>query len=167
MLDDDASVRRLYDAYGGELLAVAHRALGDRHAAEDVVQEVFVKAWKARRSFDPRVSSERTWLHAIARNAVIDRMRRTRPADGLEGTHEHLAAHDRPEDVLDRVVLATALRRLPEAQRTAVLEVHWRGRTSADLARELGEPEGTIRNRVFTGLRALRAGLDEMGWGRA
>jgi RNA polymerase sigma-70 factor (ECF subfamily) len=164
MLEDDASVRRLYDAYGAELLGVATRALGDRHLAEDVVQEVFVKAWRARASFDPRVASERTWLHSIARNAVSDRLRRSRPVEPLE---DQPSTSQREDEVLDRVVLASALRRLPDKQRQAVLEVHWRGRSSADLARELGEPEGTVRSRVFTGLRTLREGLDEMGWGRA
>ncbi len=77
-------VREAYAAHGAELYRFALRQLGDGGAAQDVVQEVFVRAWRASGSYDPRLASLRTWLFAIARNAVVDEARRSavRPWQG-------------------------------------------------------------------------------------
>ena len=57
-----------------------------------------------------------------------------------------------------------ALRKLGEEHRVALVEVHYKGRPYADVARDLGVPPGTVKSRVFYGLRAMRLALEEMGW---
>lgn len=163
----DAELRSVYEAHAPELLRFATRALGDAALAEDVVQEAFVRAWRASSRYDPRRATQRTWLFAILRNAVIDaaRARRSRPP---------LAAGDEPEgglpdgDALDAVLVAwqveAALATLADDQRRALVEVHWRGRPYAEVAAELGVPEGTVKSRVYYGLRAMRAALEAGGW---
>src|SRR3712207_7841140 len=65
-----------YAAHGAELYRFALRQLGDGGAAQDVVQEVFLRAWRSADAYDPRLAGLRTWLFAIARNVVVDEVRR-------------------------------------------------------------------------------------------
>lgn len=165
----DAALRSAYDAHGGELYRFARRALGDAGQAEDAVQEAFVRAWRASDRYDPARASQRTWLFAILRNVVIDqvRARRSRPPVSPDGEGaEHLVAAT--DDAIDRVLtgwqVEVALRSVAEEQRRVLVEVHWRGRPYAEVAAELGVPEGTVKSRVYYGLRAMRTALEDGGW---
>ena len=163
----DDSLRAAYEAHGGELYRVARRTLGDGGLAEDAVQETFVRAWRAGERYDPSRASARTWLFAILRNVVIDldRARRVRPRVATEDRPQTEAAVDDP---IDRALLAwqveAALERIRPEHRQVLVEVHYRGRPYADIARELGIAEGTVKSRVYYGLRAVRDALEEMGW---
>lgn len=164
-LEDETSLRAAYAAHGGELYRFALRSLGDTGAAEEAVQETFVRAWRAGERFDPSLGSLRTWLFAIARNVVIDigRARSVRPP--LAGDD---GAEPPAEDPVDRVMVAwqveEALRRIGDGHRVAIVETYYRGRSHAEVAADLGIPEGTLRSRIFYGLKALRLALEEMGW---
>src|SRR6476646_4917205 len=156
-------VRDAYAAHAGELYGFALRSLGDSGLAEEAVQETFLRAWRAGDRFDPQIGSLRTWLFAIIRNVVIDlsRARAARPpvaAEGLEPGHEPL------EEILLSWQVEEAMRRIGAQHRQVILETYFRGRPSAELATELGVPEGTIKSRVYYGLRALRNVLEEMGY---
>lgn len=165
----DAALRSAYDAHGGELYRFARRALGDSGQAEDAVQETFVRAWRASDRYDPARASQRTWLFAILRNVVIDqvRARRVRPPVASDGDGRERAA-DVTEDAIDHVLtgwqVEAALGVVAEEQRRALVEVHWLGRPYADVAAELGVPEGTVKSRVYYGLRAMRTALEAGGW---
>lgn len=165
-LRGDAAVRSAYDAHGGELYAFALRHCGDHHAAEDAVQETFVRAWRAADRFDPSLASLRTWLYAILRNVLVDNTRaamsRPRLVDG--DAAEEPAVEGPFEQALDGWLLEEALRRIRDDQRVVLVETYLRGRPYADVAAELGIPEGTARSRSFYALKALRLVLDEMGW---
>lgn len=166
----DDGVRAAYRAHGPELYRFALRQLGDGGAAQDVVQEVFLRAWRAAATFDPEVASLRVWLFAITRNAVVDHARRarSRPAevggvsdaelDGLAG-----AAGEFEDRAVHGWVVEEALRRIGPEHRAVLVEVHLRGRPATEVAAELGVPVGTVRSRVFYGLKALRLAVDEMG----
>src|ERR687898_3071794 len=80
-LDSEAGLRAAYDALGGELYRMAHRALSDDGLAQEAVQETFLRAWRAADRYNPKRSSLRTWMFAIARNVTIDfaRARSARP----------------------------------------------------------------------------------------
>lgn len=164
-LEDENSLRAAYAAHGGELYRFALRSLGDTGAAEEAVQETFVRAWRAGQRFDPSLGSLRTWLFAIARNVVIDigRARSVRPP--LAGDD---GAEPAAEDPVDRVMVAwqveEALRRISDDHRVAIVETYYRGRPHAEVAADLRIPEGTLRSRIFYGLKALRLALEEMGW---
>jgi RNA polymerase sigma-70 factor (ECF subfamily) len=162
----DAWLEDAYREHGGELYGFALRALREPDLAEEAVQETFTRAWRARSRFDPELGSLRTWLFAIERNLITDLARkradrlRAGPVDGSEPA---------AEGSIDELALAwqmeEALRRIGETHRQVLVETQLRGRPYAELAAELGVPEGTVKSRVYYGLRALRNVLEEMGYG--
>lgn len=168
-LGDERAVRSVYEAHGGELYRFALSALDDAGAAEEVVQETFVRAWRNSDRFDPEIASLRTWLFAIARNVVIDmaRARAVRPLPPVpesRGTPE--VAGDHAEEVLRAWQVEEALSRLSPQHRQAIVETYYRQRPYAEVAAEAGVPVGTLRSRVFYGLKSLRVVLEELGWGQ-
>jgi RNA polymerase sigma-70 factor, ECF subfamily len=159
----ERDVRAAYAAHSGELYGFALRSLGDSGLAEEAVQETFLRAWRAGDRFDPEIGSLRTWLFAILRNVVIDlgRARAARPrlAEGrVEPAVEPL------EEALLAWQVEEAMRLIGEDHRRVLIETHYRGRPYAEVAEELGVPEGTVKSRVYYGLRALRVVLEEMGY---
>ncbi|MPQ96341.1 sigma-70 family RNA polymerase sigma factor [Modestobacter sp. I12A-02628] len=161
-------VQAAYAAHGPELYRFALRQLGDGGAAQDVVQEVFLRAWRAADSYDPELSGLRTWLFAIARNVVVDEARRfaVRPwqRDLTDGSDVTGPADTGVTDrLVDAWVVEEALRRIGEDHRVAIVQTHLRGRPHGEVAAELGIPVGTLRSRVFYGLKALRLAMEEMG----
>ena len=147
-----------YDAHGPALFGFAVVALRDRGAAEDCVQETFLRAWRARDRFDPARASVRTWLFAILRNVITDAQRASarRPvvSDELE---------DAPAESPDPLVglgVAEALGRLSDDHREAVVAVHIAGESYAEASARLGVPVATLRTRAFYALRALRGHLN-------
>ncbi|GAA4746928.1 sigma-70 family RNA polymerase sigma factor [Actinomycetospora chibensis] len=145
-----------YRAHAGELERFALRQLRDPGAASDVVQEVFVRAWRHADRYDATVASLRVWLFTIARNAVIDHVRHARSRPGTPTAPADLSlVSDRPgragrDDFSDD-------------QRSAIVETSVRGRPYAEVAEEQGVPIGTLRSRVFYGLKNLRQIMDDMG----
>jgi RNA polymerase sigma-70 factor (ECF subfamily) len=167
-LDDDAGVRALYAAHGRELHGFALRCLGDAGLAQEAVQEVFVRAWRAADRYDPSRASMRTWLFAIARTTVIDlaRARGARPqlAPAPAAVADEPGEPAEVDRLADAWVVDAALRSLGEDHRAAILAVHHRGLGYEEAGRELGVPAGTVKSRVFYGLRAMRTALEELGW---
>jgi len=163
-LADERDVRNAYAAHAGELYGFAVRSLGDRGLAEEAVQEAFLRAWRAGDRFDPELGSLRTWLFAILRNVVIDlgRARAARPSVAV-GTPE-IEHHEPLEQVLLSWQVEEALRRIGDQHRQVLVETYYKGRPYAEVAAELGVPEGTVKSRVYYGLRALRNALEELGY---
>ena len=163
-LTRERDVREAYAAHSGELYGFAVRSLGDSGLAEEAVQETFLRAWKAGERYDPEIGSLRTWLFAILRNVVIDMGRarasrpRVGPEQGIEPSVEPL------EQALVAWQVEEAMRRIGEDHRQVLLETHFRARPYAEVAEELGVPEGTIKSRVYYGLKALRVALEEIGY---
>jgi RNA polymerase sigma-70 factor, ECF subfamily len=162
-LTDERGVREAYAAHAAELYGFAVRSLGDSGLAEEAVQETFLRAWRAGDRFDPQIGSLRTWLFAILRNVVIDlgRARATRPRvvdGGVEPSVEPL------DEALLAWQVEEAMRQIGEQHRQVLVETYYRGRPYAEVAEELGVPEGTVKSRVYYGLRALRIVLEEMGY---
>lgn len=167
-LGDEAGLRAAYAAHGDELYRMARRSLDDAGLAEEAVQETFLRAWRAADRYDPELSSLRTWMFAIARNVVIDlaRARGSRPRPTELGP-EHAGradAHDPIEGALRSWGIEEGLRRISREHRRAIVEVYYRGRSCAEVAAETGVPEGTMRSRLFYGLKSLRLALEETGW---
>src|SRR3954469_8214885 len=162
-LSRERDVREAYSAHSGELYGFAVRSLGDSGLAEEAVQETFLRAWRAGDRFDPEIGSLRTWLFAILRNVVIDlgRARASRPRvaeGGVEPAVEPL------EQALVAWQVEEAMRRIGDDHRRVLLETHFRGRPYNEVAAELGVPEGTVKSRVYYGLKAMRVVLEEMGY---
>ncbi len=163
-------VRAAYTAHGPELYRFALRQLSDGGAAQDVVQEVFLRAWRAADSYDPELASLRTWLFAIARNVVVDHARRRAsaswplvPADAtvVEGALDPVP--DETDRMLSTWLVEAALARLSDEHRHVLVETYLRGRPYDEVAAERGVPVGTLRSRTFYALKALRVVMDEMG----
>jgi RNA polymerase sigma-70 factor (ECF subfamily) len=150
-------VRAAFAEHGGALLGFAVNALQDRQLAEDCVQETFLRAWRARDSFDGERGSARTWLFAIERRVILDvhRARARTPRIVAEQS-------TREADPLERLGIVEGLARLSDAHREAVVAVHLTGLSYQELSTATGVPVATLRTRVFHALRALRTHLDEV-----
>lgn len=163
---DSALLEALYDEYGASLHAYARRFLGDSGRAEDVVQEVLLRAWKNPDKVDPAGGSPRGWLFTVARNVLTDvwRAEQARPSEVHD---DRLLDAQLVEDDVDRLVetwtVEQALSRLSHEHRAVLVEVHVRGASVGETAARLGIPPGTVKSRTFHGLRALRRVLVEMG----
>jgi RNA polymerase sigma-70 factor (ECF subfamily) len=153
-------------AHRSWLLAQTRRTLGDRESAEDAVQEVFLRAWRACRSFDPAGGpSLGAWLSTIARHVAVDvlRARATRPRlldGGWDAAPEVPAPPAGIDEALLRIVLLDALAGVSAEHRGAVLHAVVRDRPYADVAADLDIPVGTVKSRVHHALRGLRRSLD-------
>lgn len=162
-----------YHAHAGELERFALRQLRDPGAAADVVQEVFVRAWRHAGRYDAAVASLRVWLFSIARNVVVDTVRHARARPGTPTAPGDLSVvadrdpagrgPDFSDDIVTTWFLEEALAGLAAEQRSAIVETYVRGRPYAEVAAEQEVPVGTLRSRVFYGLRNLRTIMDGMG----
>jgi RNA polymerase sigma-70 factor (ECF subfamily) len=167
-LDSEAGLRAAYDALGSELYRMTHRALNDDGLAQEAVQETFLRAWRAAERYDPKRSSLRTWMFAIARNVTIDlaRARSARPerTGPVEVEHTQEEAKDTTEEFLRSWEVEEALRHIGPHHRHAIVETYYRDRPCAEVAAEAGVPVGTMRSRLYYGLKALRSVMEERGW---
>jgi len=158
----DAAIRQLYARHAVALRRYVARFCPDRASADDIVQETFIRAWRHL----PRLSADgrpvRPWLFRVARNLLIDadRAARSRPVTVQAETAEEGRDDTGLNQVLDRQLVADALRQLSPAHRAVLVEVFYGGDSVARAARQLGIPHGTARSRLHYALQALRCQLD-------
>ena len=163
--DSGDELRELYRRYSGQLFGFACNALGDRGLAEEVVQDVFARAWRHADDYDPQRASVRTWLFSIARNRVVDARRRAavRPGVTVDPEPESPAELDRAlEQAVLRWQIAAALARLSPEHREVIRLAHYGGLTLREIAERKGIPLGTVKSRTSYALRSLRLIMDEM-----
>jgi RNA polymerase sigma-70 factor (ECF subfamily) len=166
-LTPDALAREGYALHGAELYRFALSRLSDDAAAQDVVQETIVRAWRSAARFDPATGSLRTWLFAIARNVVSDHLTARGRAAALPALahtddpgKDHMSDHSAALADVDLVTRALGL--ISHDHRTAIVETYLRDRAYADVAADLGVSVSTLRSRVFHGLRQLRLAMAMM-----
>ena len=155
---DEALVRAVFEEHGRALLAYATRLLGDRQAAEDVVQETLVRAWRHPEVLVNGKGSVRGWLLAVTRNLVVDRVRAAtaRPREVAETPATTPAVEGHAQGVVDSMVVVDALGRLSQEHRAVLVELYLKGNSVAETAATLGVPPGTVRSRCYYALRSLR-----------
>jgi RNA polymerase sigma-70 factor (ECF subfamily) len=146
-----------YDRYASLVNGLALRILRDPSDAEDVVQEVFVQAWRQADRFDPARGTPEAWLCTLARTRALDKLRRRvsrreAPAEAAPGT----TATPRNVEVL---AVRKALEELSANQRKALELAYYEGLTQSEIAERLGEPLGTIKTRIRTAMMRLREAL--------
>jgi RNA polymerase sigma-70 factor (ECF subfamily) len=140
---------------------------GDAAWAEDVVQETFLRAWRRWEHMSPEHGSVRGWLLRVAHNLVMDSYRSARMRRGEVSLDDvtlsearELTAPEWTDQVLSAHLVREALRRLPDAHRRALEATYLSDQTVAQAARRLDVPVGTVKSRVFYGLRMLRSAMD-------
>jgi RNA polymerase sigma-70 factor, ECF subfamily len=148
----------LYDRYSSIVYAVALRVLCDTAAAEDVMQEVFMRLWRSPETFDSSRGSLGPWLAVIARNRAIDVLRKRHPETDIEdvvvSVEPDMAGEAERGRAMEKV--RGALGAMPPAQRSALEMAYFEGLTHTEIAAKTGEPLGTIKTRIRAGLVALR-----------
>jgi RNA polymerase sigma-70 factor (ECF subfamily) len=166
----DRDVRALeiaYDRHARAVFSLALKLLGDPEAAEEIVQETFLKLWHRPETYVPMRGRLVTWLLGVAHHRSVDRLRRRR-LEQRHGTDARLAEtgvdhHDPLDDVLSTLrgeAVARALATLPAAQRLAVELAYLKGMTQVEIAEHLGEPLGTIKTRLRLAMQKLRGSLE-------
>jgi RNA polymerase sigma-70 factor (ECF subfamily) len=160
---DEALVKALYTEHGRPLLAYVTRLTGDRHQAEDIVQETLIRAWRNADALTPDRGSVRGWLLRVARNIVIDRhrARQSRPPEVEESALESRAGPDETDNLVTTLHMLDALDTLTPEHKAVLVEIYYRGRTVVEAAEVLRVPVGTVKSRTYYALRALRLSLEE------
>lgn len=154
---DRRAFRRLYDATSPKLFAQALHIMRRRDAAEDVLQEAYVRIWTRARDFDPRRGRAWPWIGRILRNAAIDRLRRDRPLSQTQDIDDEAHQIAGPSDPIDtRIDLVRGLEQLSTEQRDAIVTVVVQGWTHDEAAQRDGTPTPTNKARVARGLRRLK-----------
>jgi RNA polymerase sigma-70 factor, ECF subfamily len=163
---DRDAFARFYDRYAALVLTFATRLLEVRADAEDLLQEVFLQVWRQAKSYDQARGSPEAWITTITRSRAIDKLRSRRrrgesagspqvssPLDGVRKVESGAAESEA------RLTVHGALAQLPEAQRVVLELAYFDGFTQSEIAARLGEPLGTVKTRLRTGLERLRGFL--------
>jgi RNA polymerase sigma-70 factor (ECF subfamily) len=164
---DPRAFEAIYDRHGGAAFSLAYRMVGDRTAAEDIVQEAFLSIWRSRVRYQRERGSVRTWVLGIVHHRGIDGLRRNnvhqRRRASAEGIEEWKEAPDRTDlEAIQRDQAQTvreALRALPEQQGRVIQLAYFGGFTHTQIAEMLDMPVGTVKGRMRLGLEKLRRTL--------
>ena len=157
----------LYDRYGRTAFSLAYRVMGERQAAEDLVQDAFLKLWRSATSYRPERSSVRTWLLSIVRNRGIDQLRAHASRRRTQNRIEALAPRSQPSEAFaetwrnsqrDRV--RDALNTLPPEQLKVLELAYFSGYTHVQVSELLDVPLGTIKGRMRLGLKKMSVYFD-------
>jgi RNA polymerase sigma-70 factor (ECF subfamily) len=164
---DVAALERLYERHSRAIFSLALKLLADREAAEEVVQETFLKLWQRPDSYSVSRGRLIAWLLGVAHHRAIDRLRRRRLEQRYGASQQAaepiVSDRDPVDDVLASLrgeAVARALQSLPSAQRVAVELAYLRGMTQVEIASVLGEPLGTIKTRLRLAMQKLRGSLE-------
>jgi len=169
-LTDPRTFSAVYDDHSRGVYAAALRILANPAQAQDVVQDVFLRLWRRPEAFDPRRGELGAYLRLMARSRALDLWREGQAAGrasdrlALATPQEEARPEDRPDGRFEREerrgAVRDALRRLPQAQREALVLAYWGGLTADQIAQRSQVPLGTAKSRIRLGLARLR---DECG----
>jgi RNA polymerase sigma-70 factor (ECF subfamily) len=161
---DRQALRLLYDRYGGQALSMAQAMLRNQGEAEEIVQDVFLEAWKRAAEYDPRRGSVRGWLLVLVRSRSIDRLRTHEVAARLTQLNPfHPAVRSAevatPLELVEqkqaRERVRLALEQLPAEQRRVVSLGYFDGLSQSEIANVTGDPLGTVKTRVRLAMAKL------------
>lgn len=171
---DVGALEALYDRHAAILYAMLLRMLSSAAEAEEILHEVFWRAWSRPEQYQPGRASPRVFLFQLARSRALDRLRRDRRRRDLLGETgaalwQDVSAAEKTDPLgsavsaEDRARVRRALLELPASQRRAVVLSYFDGLSHREIAEELGEPLGTVKTRIRGGLARMRARLDRSG----
>ena len=165
--DNPAAMELLYDRYNRPVFSFAYRMMGDSDSAEDLMQEVFLRAWRRASRFSGLRGTLISWLLSITHNMAIDeirkRQRRPQKAESSEPDLLMNSLRDRDE-AIEEVVLASengqvirsAINEIPDNQRIVLELGYFRGMTQREISEKLDVPLGTIKTRMRLALKKLQ-----------
>jgi RNA polymerase sigma-70 factor (ECF subfamily) len=160
-LGDETAMAHLYDRFAAVVYAIALRVLGNTESAEDILQEVFLQLWRTPTAYDSSRGSLGAWLAVISRNRAVDSLRKRRPEididDVVVSVQTDFADSAEKGRFVDRV--RGVLDALPHPQRIALEMAFFEGLTHTEIALKTGEPLGTIKTRIRSGVLSLREAL--------
>ena len=168
---DQAALGECYDQFSSFVFGLAQRVIGDRQAAEDVVQDVFLFLWERADAFDPDRGGLRTWLGTIAHRRSVDHIRREEARRRRTGrVGNEVPTTPDVEEMAVAIVTServrAALETLPVEQRDAIHLAYFGGKTYREVAVELEIPEGTAKSRMRLGLARIADVLEKEGVGQ-
>jgi len=167
---DEQALSELYRRFSRLAYGLAFRILRDDALAQDAVQEAFLGVWRAAGRFTAERAKPSTWLLTLVHRRAVDLVRREerRRTEQLQPDSEPIGSEGPDELALlsERQSIREALRKLPPEQREAIELAYYGGYTQSELAERLGQPLGTIKSRMFTGLARLRETLEETAVGQ-
>jgi RNA polymerase sigma-70 factor, ECF subfamily len=153
----------LYDRHAHAAYSLAYRMIGERQAAEDLVQDAFFKLWRGASSYRPERGNVRSWLLAIVHNQAIDQIRSSASRRRTQERVEASAPRFQPSEAFAeswrnarRDQIREALRSLPEEQLRVLELSYFGGYKHVEIAELLGIPLGTVKGRMRLGLQKLR-----------
>jgi len=159
-------LRAVHDEHAGALYSFCLGFTGDPQRAEDVVQEVLLRAWRHAATLRRDARPVRPWLFTTARNLLTDAHRAEQSRPRLltaNTTAREVPARDDIGRAVESWTVAEALGRLSAEHREVLVQAHWMGRSVGEIADVLGIPPGTVKSRTYYAVRALRLALEEMG----
>ena len=155
---DEGAMASLFDRYSKVVYSVALRVLRDPSSAEDVLQEIFMQIWRSPDSFTAARGSLGGWLAVVSRNRSIDALRRKRPSESVEGLQlaspYNLADEAERNSMIGKALEVIVL--LPTEQRKTLEMAFFDGLTHSEIAEMTGDPLGTVKTRIRSGLLSLR-----------
>jgi len=164
---DHHAFEELHRRYARSVLGIALRRTGDRGRAEDATQDTFASLWRSAGRFDPSRGKATSWLFTVARNAIVDGLRR-RPEATVESPPDVPEPGPSPDEAAESEWVSwrihRALETLPDKERTLVELAYWSGLSQSEIAAHLGLPLGTVKTRTRSALSRLADELgDELG----
>ena len=159
---DEAACQLLVDRHLSRMVSLARRMLGNQADAEEVAQEVFLRVWTHAARWEPGRAQFRTWLHRVATNLCLDRLRR-HTTDDIDSIPEPESGEPGPDVLLEQQQLAkhvdAALQALPARQRAAVMLTHYQGLTNIEAAETLEISVEAVESLLGRARRQLRTAL--------
>jgi len=164
---DRLAFEELYRRYARSVLGVALRRMGDRGRAEDATQDTFASIWRSASRYDPARGRPASWLYTVARNAIVDGLRR-KPDPTVADAPDMAAGDPGPLEAVEAEWVSwrvhRAIETLPEHERSLVELAYWSGMSQSEIAEYLGLPLGTVKTRTRAALSRLAGELeDELG----
>jgi RNA polymerase sigma-70 factor (ECF subfamily) len=160
---DRLAFEELYRRYARSVLGIALRRMGDRGRAEDATQEAFASIWRSASRYDPARGRPASWLYTVARNAIVDGLRR-RPDPTVADPPEIASSDPGPADAAESEWVSwrvhRALEVLPEHERSLVELAYWSGMSQSEIAEYVGLPLGTVKTRTRAALGRLANELE-------
>ncbi|MEM7142359.1 MAG: sigma-70 family RNA polymerase sigma factor [Actinomycetota bacterium] len=158
---DDDALRRAYDEHGRLVYSLCNRALGPERA-NDVTQEVFLSAWRARERFDPSKGNLAAWLTGITKNRIVDAIRAEKRHSDRRApeSDREIPTESEAESTGDKMLVADALRCLPERSRLILTLHYFEDLTHPQIAERTNLPLGTVKSDIRRGLARIRQHME-------